>query len=131
LGSNYHPNSVLLEFYEKSENNENDEKRVFSLIGSSIGGGNVEIIEIDGMEAGFDGDRPTLIEIHHDQHGVLAKIMEVISIMGYDVKEMHLSRNIRKQEALSWMELSKTIDPRLIKMLYKIKPIKKVRWLNV
>ena len=128
LGSDYHPNSVLIEIYDPENASQTP---VFSLIGSSIGGGNIEIVELDGIETRFDGDSSTLIEIHQDQKGVLAKIMEVISILGYNVKEMHLSRKIRSHEALTWIELDKPINQNLINLLKKIKQIKKLRWLNV
>ncbi len=122
LGSQYHPNSALIEM--------EDEKSTLSLIGASIGGGNIQILEIDGLEAGFNGNSPTIIEVHKDRRGILAKIMEIISIYGYNVKEMHLSRNIRKKEALSWIEVNKEINSNLIDALNRIKDIRKVRWFN-
>ena len=72
----------MIEIYEPETASQ---KPAFSIIGSSIGGGNIEIVELDGMQTRFDGDSPTLIEIHQDQKGVIAKIMEVISILGYNV----------------------------------------------
>ena len=37
-----------------------DDKDMLTVIGSSIGGGNIIIKEIEGLEAGFNGDRDTV-----------------------------------------------------------------------
>lgn len=123
LGPNYHPNSIMIEMIKGAEK--------MTIVGSSIGGGKISIKEIDGMEAGFDGDSPTIIERHIDKAGVLAKITSVISIFGLKVTEMHLSRNIRKGIALSWIEIEDPIPQDLIDMIGKIPEILGVRMLDV
>ena len=49
-----HPNSVKLELTGESG-------RTLEVIAASIGGGRIEICEIDGLTANFSGDYPTLI----------------------------------------------------------------------
>ena len=80
LGLDYHPNSVLIEMEAEGE-----EK--LAIIGSSIGGGNVIIKEINGLDAGFDGNLPTVIEVHKDTRGMLANISSVISMMGLQIRD--------------------------------------------
>ncbi len=128
LGSDYHPNSVLLIMHGVSPSGES---RSQSIIGSSIGGGNIIIKEIDGLEAGFNGDFPTLIEVHKDIPGVLAKIMAKISHHNINVLTMQLSRSVRKKIAMSWIELSETITEKLVNEITAIPEVKNVRWLNV
>ncbi len=123
LGPDYHPNSVLLELESKNEK--------LSIIGSSIGGGNIIIKEINGMEAGFNGDNPTIIEIHKDIRGMVANVSSAIAMHGLQILEMHLSQNIRKGIALSWIECSASISDDLIKSLQDIPEMISVRCLNV
>ncbi len=123
LGPDYHPNSVLLELESKKEK--------LSIIGSSIGGGNIIIKEINGLEAGFNGDSPTIIEIHKDIRGMIANITNAVAMHGLHILEMHLSRNIRKGIALSWIECSAPISDDLITTLRDIPEMINVRCLNV
>ena len=57
-----HPNSVKLELTGESG-------RTLEVIAASIGGGRIEICEIDGLTANFSGDYPTLIVHNIDQPG--------------------------------------------------------------
>jgi len=123
LGPDYHPNSVLLELESKSEK--------ISIIGCSIGGGNIIIREINGLEAGFDGDSPIIIEVHKDVRGMVANITSAIAMHGLQIIEMHLSRNIRKGIALSWIECSGLISDELIESIRDIPEMINVRCLNV
>ena len=61
-----HPNSVKVEmFYEDG--------RVSYVIGSSIGGGNIKIIDIDGLKIDFTNAFPTLILKYNEQKGIIQK----------------------------------------------------------
>ncbi|MHA1520707.1 MAG: L-serine ammonia-lyase, iron-sulfur-dependent subunit beta [Promethearchaeota archaeon] len=123
LGPNYHPNSIKIVLTDGSKN--------LIVIGSSIGGGNILIKEINGMQAGFDGDLPTLIEVHRDKPGIIAKITGAIALFGMNVSEMHLTRNIRKKVAMSWIEFQNPIPEDLKKVLEKVPEIQQVRIINV
>ena len=123
LGADYHPNTVKIILYSK------DDKLV--IIGSSIGGGNIIIEEIDGMEAGFNGDKATLITIHEDKVGVVAKITSLISSFDLNIEAMRVSRDIRTNRALCWIELNYFIPEELVKELEKLNEVEKVRVLNV
>lgn len=123
LGKGYHPNSVLLEV--------SDENDKLSVIGSSIGGGNIIIKEIEGMEAGFNGDSPTLVFENRDVKGVIAKVTEIISEFGLNIDNMELSQNKSKKVALGWIEVEDTINNEMIEKIKQIKDILWVRALNV
>jgi len=124
LGPNYHPNSVLLELYDKKGNN-------LEIIGSSIGGGNIIIEEINKMSAGFNAEKPTIIIINEDKPGVIAKVAKVIADYNYNISQMKITQNIQKKLALTWIEVNKPIDKNLIDSLNKISELKLVRYLNV
>jgi L-serine dehydratase len=123
LGSDYHPNTILLEMHDNTD--------VLTIIGSSIGGGNVVINEIDGMEAGFMGDFPTIIILNQDKVGIIAKISDAISKSKLNIGSMKVFRDPHKKQSLIWIELDSTIPPDLITQLKMIPEIKWVRTLNV
>ncbi|MHA1303158.1 MAG: L-serine ammonia-lyase, iron-sulfur-dependent subunit beta [Candidatus Heimdallarchaeaceae archaeon] len=123
LGADYHPNSVLLKL-------ENEEEKL-EIIGSSIGGGNIIIKEINGLEAGFNGDVPTLITMHRDTPGMISKITKKISDYNLNIGSMKVSKNPRKKIAISWIELNDSIPQELGEAIEGIKGMLKVRVLNV
>src|SRR5690606_37851602 len=61
-----HPNTVKIVFHYKY-------KEDFYVIGSSIGGGNVNIININGNEVSFTGDYPTILAKYKDRKGVISE----------------------------------------------------------
>ncbi|NLY73075.1 MAG: L-serine ammonia-lyase, iron-sulfur-dependent, subunit beta, partial [Tissierellia bacterium] len=58
-----HPNTVKLVFNDS-----------FSVTASSIGGGRVEIIDIDGTQVLLSGDYPTLVIQYEDKLGMIEKV---------------------------------------------------------
>jgi L-serine dehydratase len=122
LGADYHPNSVLLELESGKEK--------LSVLGSSIGGGNIIIEEIDGLEAGFSGDNPTLICVIKDVVGVIAKITQVISTFKLNIGTMRVSRHIKKKIALCWLEMTTPIPAEIHSILNSIPEVQRVRILN-
>jgi L-serine dehydratase len=123
LGSDYHSNTVKLELIRG--------ERTISVVGSSIGGGNVRITEINGIEAGFSGKRPMLIIINKDIVGVLSKITTAISHHNINIISMKLTRKDQERIALTWLELSANPIPALIEELKSIKEINEVITLDV
>jgi L-serine dehydratase len=102
-----------------------------SIVGSSIGGGNVIIKEINGMEAGFNGDMFTLVCIYNYKEGVSEKIKGILTEFGLNALNFHVSKDSQKQTALFWMESDVIIPLDLIQKLKQIPEISMVRGLNV
>lgn len=130
LGPDYHPNTVVLEMENGSENAQ-DVSDKLTLIGSSIGGGNIIIKEINGLEAGFTGEFPTLVIINYDRVGVIAKISETISKYKINIGTMKLDRDMHKKIGLCWMELDSHVPDELIDALQQIPDIIMVRFIDV
>ena len=125
LGLNYHPNTTLIELYD------GDKSEKLSVIGSSVGGGNVIIKEINGMEAGFNGDLFTLVCNYNYKDGVNEKIKGILTEFGLNTLNFHVSINSQKQSALFWVESDAIIPSDLIQKLKQISEISMVRGLNV
>jgi L-serine dehydratase len=123
LGNDFHPNSVKL-VLKKGE-------KQLSLVGSSIGGGNIRIVEINGIEAGFSGKRPMIIIINEDKVGVLSKITTAISHHNVNIISMKLTRKDKEKIALGWIEISAKASQDLIEEIMKIKEVKEVITLDV
>ena len=123
LGADYHPNSVSIEMFDGTEK--------MNVIGSSIGGGNIIIKEIDGLEAGFGGEPNTLVILNHDRIGALVNIANTLQKFKLNIGSMKISRNLKKKIALTWLEADTAIPGDVIDALKEHSEIIWVRVINV
>ena len=83
-----HPNTVLLRVKGGSG-------REMEVVASSLGGGRVKVCSIDGLEASFTGDLPTLIIRNRDKPGMVAEVTGVLSRRQVNIAAMQLYRDMR------------------------------------
>ena len=69
------------------------------VMGSSIGGGEVVITEVNGFEVKFDGNYYTIITRHKDVKGVVAEVAGILAKYDINIATMNLSRTRKGQEA--------------------------------
>ncbi len=86
LGENYHPNTVKIKFNYKDRDSE-------YVIGSSIGGGNMKIVDINGIEVDYDGKFPTLLFQYPEQKGVIADVSTILAKESYNIESINTSKN--------------------------------------
>ncbi len=80
-----HPNTVKIVF--KYENKEDA-----YVLGSSIGGGNILITDINGNLVEFGGDYPTLLIKYNDKKGMISHISSILSNSGLNIGSMKVIR---------------------------------------
>lgn len=97
LGS-AHPNTAVVYLTGASG-------RSTKIVGSSVGGGNIMISNIDGYDVELAGKYHTLICVHRDKPGVITKVTSVLAEYGINVAFMRVSRKMRGQEALMIIEV--------------------------
>ena len=96
LGETAHPNTARLEL-------EGDTRRV-DLTGASLGGGIVELREIDAYATSFRGDMHTLVCWHEDKSGFLARVTAVLACAELNIATLRTSRRGRGHDALTVIE---------------------------
>ncbi len=105
LGAGYHPNSVRITM-------END-KRKGVVIGSSIGGGNIEISQIDGFDVHIVGSSAelyfTLVVENDNLPGMLAKTTQFLGEKGVRIVNMQSSYVSGLNKMLSVLSLEKPL----------------------
>lgn len=105
----YHPNTVAIEL--------RGETRTISVIASSLGGGKVEIQEVEGLRVTFTGDKPTLILHHRDEQGFLAKVSHVLDSHGYNIARLSLERWTKGGPAITVCEVDDAITSDILDLL--------------
>ncbi len=86
-----HPNSVQL-LVSKG-------KRKLSITGISIGGGNIQISELDGFKISLNMGVPTFIIVHQDVPGMIAKVTNCLSEMAINIGTMTVTRESKGEKS--------------------------------
>ena len=83
--------------------------REMEVVASSLGGGRVKVCSIDGLEASFTGDLPTLIIRNRDKPGMVAEVTGVLSRRQVNIAAMQLYRDMRGGLAVMVIESDQPI----------------------
>ncbi len=119
-----HPNSVELNLV-------GEHGRKLSIVGESIGGSLINIAKIDGLDANFSGEFPTLIIHNVDQPGHLAQVTNMLAQSSINVATMQLYRSNRGGEAVMVIECDQEVPEESLRWLEKVKGITKVTYYSM
>lgn len=118
---NVHPNSVLIAL--------EGDGRDATVLGSSLGGGAVEIVEIDGVPVRFSGARHTLLVGHDDFYGAIATVTRVVADDRVNIAALSSNRDRRGGEALMCLELDGRLSDEALAWIARIKGMNWIRML--
>lgn len=107
-----HPNTAMIKLWDADGNKVDVE-------GASVGGGNILITRLNGMESVFDGHCDTLIIPHRDTHGVIATVAQALSLYGVNIGNFRLARPLKNDVAIMTIEVDGTIDEAAVELLRK------------
>ena len=105
-----HPNTAGIVF-------ENEDGRKIHMTGASIGGGNIEIQSINGMDVSFGCDYPTLLIFHQDRPGVISSVTGVLAEHEINIAFMKVFRNSRWQNACMVIETDGEVEDCLVEQI--------------
>ncbi|NGQ93829.1 L-serine ammonia-lyase, iron-sulfur-dependent, subunit beta [Brevibacillus sp. SYP-B805] len=103
-----------------------DGEKTVEVVGVSIGGGKIEIIEINGFDFQLAFHAPTLMVLHEDRFGMIAGVAEVLTRHRINVGHMEVSRRVRGAEALMAIETDAEISPQVLEEIRQIPHIMNV-----
>ncbi|MDH6363541.1 L-serine dehydratase [Enterococcus sp. PF1-24] len=98
-----HPNSVRLVLTKGN--------RKLSVTGISIGGGNIQISELNGFKLALSMGTPTFIIVHQDMPGMIAKVTNILSATNTNIGTMTVTRESKGEKAIMIIEVD---DPQII-----------------
>ncbi|MGM9619002.1 MAG: L-serine ammonia-lyase, iron-sulfur-dependent subunit beta [Oscillospiraceae bacterium] len=116
-----HPNTVVLELVGESG-------KTLQMRASSVGGGQILVNELDGIEVEFDGHFNTLVIHNQDEFGTIAEVTRLLSNYRINIANMRLSRHRKGGEALMVIETDQAVEPRLIEWIAAFPGILKVTY---
>jgi len=118
-----HENTVKIVFH----NNDGTKTEV---TGSSIGGGNILITNVDGFNVKMTGDHPTLIVVQNDKKGIISKVTSILSQNDINIGTMKVRRKKKGVEAYMIIETDDEITEDVIKQLESTENVLEVKVIN-
>ena len=119
-----HPNTAVLRLRGASG-------RTLEVVGASIGGGRINICQIDGITTNFGGDHNTLIVHNQDTPGHVAEVTTALAQRGINIATMQLYRSTAGGYAVMVLECDQPLPDALIAELRGMQGIVKVTGLNL
>ncbi|SIT67559.1 L-serine ammonia-lyase, iron-sulfur-dependent subunit beta [Edaphobacillus lindanitolerans] len=104
-----HPNTAMLRIGDKDGEME--------LTGISIGGGKMEVTELNGFPLRLTGHYPALLIVHHDRPGVIAAVSNSLAREGINIAHMECGRKEKGEMALMVIEVDQIIDDGMIGLI--------------
>ncbi|HZG73466.1 MAG TPA: L-serine ammonia-lyase, iron-sulfur-dependent subunit beta [Chondromyces sp.] len=112
-----HPNTVKINLYDGQDELE--------VVGISIGGGTIEITEINTFKLKLSGD-PAILVIHNDRHGMIYSVTNVLSKYEINIGHMEVSRKDKGDTAIMAIEVDERIEDSIIEELKQIENVTKI-----
>ena len=120
---NAHPNTVRLRLTGVSG-------RRIEVIGASVGGGAIEIRQIDGLNVSITARKHTLIIVQNDEPGMVANVSMLLSSAHVNIATMNLSRSNAGGQAIMCMELDDLPPEPIVEALRVMRGILRVTLLK-
>lgn len=103
-----------------------DEKSEMSMMGISIGGGKIEIMELNGFPLRLSGNHPAILVVHDDRSGCIANVANCLYKYDVNIGHMEVSRKERGDMALMVIEVDQTVDVEVMGELRELPNITQV-----
>ncbi|AXN40494.1 L-serine ammonia-lyase, iron-sulfur-dependent subunit beta [Peribacillus butanolivorans] len=91
-----------------------DDDGELELVGISIGGGKIEIIELNGFKLRLSGHNPAILVVHDDRFGAIASVSNILAKHQINIGQMEVSRKEKGKMALMTIEVDHNLEDLVI-----------------
>ncbi len=113
-----HPNTLQIKLVKGNE--------ILELTGVSVGGGAVQITELNGFDLNLSGENPAMLIYHIDAYGVIASVAGILANYKINISKMNVSRIEKNSMALMVIETDQVIQEEILKEISMKDNVKKV-----
>ncbi|HHT86230.1 MAG TPA: L-serine ammonia-lyase, iron-sulfur-dependent, subunit beta [Clostridiales bacterium] len=106
-----HPNTVKIRIIGTSGD-------ITEVVGESLGGAMVQIVNLNGMSVRISGEYPTLVVMYEDRPGVISKITEILAKHNTNIAFMKVFRTAKREGACMVIETDTELCEDLISDIY-------------
>jgi L-serine dehydratase len=117
-----HPNTVRIEIRGNA--------REAEVLGSSIGGGVIEVFKINGFQTRFKGDSPTLLLFYRDRPGMISEVTNIIAQEGINIASLYCSRKQRGKDAFMQIDVDSPPSAEAISRICALPDMAEAKYLD-
>lgn len=117
-----HPNTVRI--YARGATRE------VEIVGSSTGGGVIEVFRINGFQTRFKGDSPTLLLFYRDRPGMIAEVANIIADEGINIASLYCSRKQRGKDAFMQVDVDSPLSRAALGRISSLTDVADARYLD-
>lgn len=117
-----HPNTVKISVKKADKS--------MSVTGVSIGGGNIQVTELNGFSVSLSMNTPTIITVHQDIPGMIAKVTDILSSSNINIATMNVTRESAGEKAIMIIEVDSRECQDAVKSIAKIPNIHNVNFFD-
>src|SRR5213078_3662766 len=117
-----HPNTVRIEIRGKTHQAE--------IVGSSIGGGVIEVFQINGFQTRFKGDSPTLLLFYRDRPGMISEATRIIAEEGVNIASLYCSRKQRGKDAFMQIDVDSPLGKVALARICALTDVAEAKYLD-
>src|SRR5688572_17567452 len=117
-----HPNTVRVLIRSKS--------REAEIVGSSIGGGVIEVFKINGFQARFKGDSPTLLLFYRDRPGMISEVTAIIAEEAINIASLYCSRKQRGKDAFMQIDVDSPVSDAALARISAVRDMSEAKYLD-
>ncbi|MBT2581902.1 L-serine ammonia-lyase, iron-sulfur-dependent subunit beta [Planococcus sp. ISL-109] len=103
-----------------------DDESEMSMVGISIGGGKIEITELNGFPLRLSGNHPAILVVHDDRSGCIANVANCLYKYDINIGHMEVSRKERGDMALMVIEVDQNVGKPVMDELRELPNITQV-----
>lgn len=85
--------------------------------GASVGGGNILVTQVNGMDVSFTGQHNTFLVLHYDKPGTIAAVTNFMAYADVNIGNFRLTRPKKGGEAIMTIEVDGDVSDALIASL--------------
>lgn len=122
MGPEAHPNSVAIHLKGKT--------RTISIVGASIGGGMIEIREVDGFPVSLSARDPCILLFYEDRPGMVMRASEIIGRRGINIASMEVLRRGKGDQAFMRIDLDAPLPHEDVAALRQLPGVHRVHVLD-
>ena len=117
-----HPNTVRIVAAGKD--------REVEIVGSSIGGGVIDVFRINGFTANYKGNSPTLMMFYRDRPAMIHQVTGVIAEEGINIASLFCSRKQRGREAFMHVDLDSPLSEQAVQRIRDMEGVSRALYVD-
>ena len=104
--------------------------REAEIVGSSVGGGVIEVFQINGFQTRFKGDSPTLLLFYRDRPGMISEVTHIIAEEAINIASLYCSRKQRGKDAFMEIDVDSPISNEALHRICSLPDVADARYLD-